>query len=67
MITQAQARRAIRAEWQSWVRAQNKSAPNGTDGLVFFGYLQRERSDLLAFRYSGGDKWQIVKTWLGLT
>ena len=48
------------------VRDQNKSAPNGTDGLIFFGYLQRERSDLLAFRYSG-DKRQIVKTWLGFS
>jgi hypothetical protein len=32
-------------------------------GFVFFGYLQKERPDLLDFR-AVGSKWQIVHGWL---
>jgi hypothetical protein len=63
MITQDEAKRRILGEFRSWARDQDKSTPNGTDGLIFFGHLQQERPELLAFRY-GGDKWQIVHGWL---
>lgn len=58
------ARGLIISEWRRWKQA---NAPDkhatGTDGFVFFGFLQREKPALLAFR-SGGDKWQTVHGWL---
>jgi len=62
-MTQDEAKRRIVSEFRSWARAQNKPAPNGTDGFIFFGYLQQERPHLLAFG-SSGDKWQTVHGWL---
>ena len=32
--------------------------------MLFFRYLQSERSDLLDFKSRGVDKWQIVHGWL---
>jgi hypothetical protein len=32
-------------------------------GYVFFGYLEKEKPDLLDFR-AAGSKWQIVHLWL---
>jgi hypothetical protein len=33
-------------------------------GFLFFRYLQNERTNLLDFRASDNDKWQIVHGWL---
>jgi hypothetical protein len=35
--------------------------------VVFFTYLQKERSDLLDFHAVGGDKWATVHGWLYYT
>jgi hypothetical protein len=64
-VTQGEAKRQILKEWRSWVRDKEISEPKGADALMFFGYLQQHRSDLLRFRYEG-DKWQRVKSWLGV-
>jgi hypothetical protein len=32
--------------------------------ILFFNYLQSERSELLDFKSRGADKWQIVHGWL---
>lgn len=62
-MTQDEARREILAEWRKWRKADNLTAPTGTDGLVFFGWLRNNRPDLLSFKASG-DKWQRVHAWL---
>jgi len=36
-------------------------------GVVFFAYLQKDRSDLLDFHAVGGDKWATVHGWLYYT
>ena len=35
--------------------------------MVFFTYLQKERTDLLDFHAVGGDKWATVHGWLYYT
>ncbi len=35
--------------------------------MVFFAYLQKERSHLLDFHAVGGDKWATVHGWLYYT
>jgi len=59
------ARRAVLAEWDSWATKHITpgATPNGHDAMLFFGHLQKNRSDLLEFRYPG-DKWQRVHGWL---
>jgi hypothetical protein len=37
--------------------------PTGTDALVFFGWLQRERPHLLQFK-DPGDRWRAVHGYL---
>ena len=64
MITKDEARVLILQEWGQWIEKHpEKTNPNGTDGLIFFGYLQTERPALLNFR-NRGDKWQVVRGWL---
>lgn len=64
-MKQADAKPLVISEWREWRRKKLPSdkKPTGTDGLVFFGHLRKNRPDLLDFRYSG-DKWQIVHSWL---
>jgi hypothetical protein len=61
MIKRDEAKRRILPEWPSWSATQ--STPTLGNGLLFFSFLQRERSHLLEFRASG-DKWQDVHCWL---
>ena len=61
--TQAEARSRILTEFSAWAKQHGKQRPNGTDGLIFFGYLQREETHLMSFRCSG-DPWQTVHAWL---
>ena len=59
------AEQLVVAEWTTWLNSQypSKTSATGTDALIFFGYLQQSRSDLLSFQCSG-DKWQRVHGWL---
>jgi len=60
-----EAKRLILREWDDWAV---KNVPPGqkamgTDGLIFFGYLQSQRPHLLEFK-SSSDRWPIVHGWL---
>ena len=62
MKKQEDARLAVLREYDSWA----KHLPNDAKkmgGYVFFGYLEKEKPDLLDFR-AAGSKWQIVHLWL---
>lgn len=64
-MSQANERREIEALFRRWVAEQSGTLPYlGQDGgLIFFGWIQKNRPDLLDFRYSG-DQWQHVSAWL---
>ena len=47
----------------SWAR-KNPDLANKGDPILFFSYLQSERSELLDFKSRGVDKWQTVHGWL---
>ena len=58
-----EARLAIVSEYERWA----KKHPNDAimmGGFLFFRYLQNERTELLDFRASVNDEWQIVHGWL---
>jgi hypothetical protein len=60
-----EAKRLVLQEWDDWA---TKNLPpghkaSGTDGLIFFGYLQKQRPHLLEFKTSG-DRWLTVHGWL---
>lgn len=61
MIKREDAKRRIIAEWHSWSATQSNATLG--NGMMFFLFIQKERSDLLEFRASG-DKWQHVHSWL---
>jgi hypothetical protein len=56
------AKQAVIKEWDDWASKHGEDVVG--DGMLFFGYLQRERPDLLLDFKHPGDKWQIVYTWL---
>jgi hypothetical protein len=62
-MVQEDAKKAIIEEWRKWITGKNKGNPTGTDALMFFGFLQKERDYLFLFKASG-DKWQVVHGWL---
>jgi hypothetical protein len=57
------ARRAILSEYDRWAKKHPNDATM-MGGFLFFRYLQNERTELLDFRASDNDKWQIVHGWL---
>jgi hypothetical protein len=57
-----EARRAVLSEYDRWAKKHPNDA-RMMGGLLFFRYLQGERSDLLDFR-AVSNKWQIVHGWL---
>ena len=65
MIRKDDAKDQILSEWPQWwiENRGEKEHATGTDGFVFFGYLQSNKAHLLEFRNSG-DKWQTVHGWL---
>jgi len=67
MINKDDARCEILREWDRWAKlpgnVKRPGSATGMDGMMFFTFLQRKRSDLLGFRASG-DKWQDVHGWL---
>jgi hypothetical protein len=56
------ARLAVLREYDRWAKDHPNDAKK-MGGYVFFGYLEKERPDLLDFR-AAGSKWQIVHLWL---
>src|SRR4029077_17662103 len=54
----------ILVEWDRWLRDQHidPSVPTARDTLKFFYDLEDQRSPLLDFRPSRGDKWQVIHT-----
>jgi hypothetical protein len=56
------ARLAVLREYDRWAKDHPKDATK-MGGYVFFGYLEKERPDLLDFR-PVGSKWQTVHGWL---
>jgi hypothetical protein len=58
-----EARLAIVSEYDRWATKHPDDATM-MGGFLFFRYLQEERSNLLDFRASDNDKWQIVHGWL---
>ena len=56
------ARLAVLREYDRWAKEHPNDAKK-MGGYVFFGYLEKERPDLLDFR-AVGSKWQTVHGWL---
>ena len=61
MKKQEDARLAVLREYDKWAKDHPTDAKK-MGGYVFFGYLEKERPDLLDFRATS--KWQIVHLWL---
>jgi len=61
MNKQEDARLAVLREYDKWAKDHPNDAKK-IGGYVFFGYLEKERPDLLDFRATS--KWQIVHLWL---
>jgi hypothetical protein len=62
----SEARRLVIREWDHWV-AENVPTDRkatGDDAMLFFNYLQTQRSELLDFKSNGQDRWQIIHGWL---
>jgi hypothetical protein len=62
-MVREEARRTLLREYDRWAKDHPDDATK-MGGMVFFRYLQKERSDLLDFHAVGGDKWQTVDVWL---
>ena len=56
------ARHSVLREYDRWAKDHPNDAKK-TGGFVFFGFLEKERPDLLDFR-PVGSKWQNVHPWL---
>jgi hypothetical protein len=65
-MVREEARRTLLREYDKWAQDHADDATNRS-GVVFFTYLQKERSDLLDFHAVGGDKWATVHGWLYYT
>jgi hypothetical protein len=63
-MKQDDARRMILSEWATWAAEKRLTNPRGTDGFIFFGFIQKERPHLLEFKTPVSDKWQVVHGWL---
>jgi hypothetical protein len=62
-MVREEARRTLLREYDKWAKDHPEDAAK-TGGMVFFKYVQKERSDLLDFHVVGRDKWQTVHSWL---
>jgi hypothetical protein len=58
MKKQEDVRLAVLREYDRWAKDHPNDAKK-MGGFVFFGYLEKERPDLLDFRAVGDEKWQI--------
>jgi hypothetical protein len=64
-MVREEARRTLLREYDKWAKDRTDDAAMG--GMVFFRYLQTQRSELLDFHAVGGDKWATVHGWLYYT
>ena len=64
-MVREEARRTLLREYDKWAKDHPYDATKSC--VVFFTYLQKERSDLLDFHAVGGDKWATVHGWLYYT
>ena len=62
-MVREEARRTLLREYDKWAKDHPEDAAK-MGGMVFFQYVQKERSDLLDFHVVGRDKWQTVHAWL---
>jgi hypothetical protein len=65
-MVREEARRTLLREYDKWAKDHPDEATM-RGGVVFFTYLQKERTDLLDFHAVGGDKWATVHGWLYYT
>jgi hypothetical protein len=65
-MVREEARRTLLREYDKWARDHPDDATK-RGGVVFFTYLQKERTDLLDFHAVGGDKGATVHGWLYYT
>jgi hypothetical protein len=65
-MVREEARRTLLREYDKWANDHPDDATK-RGGVVFFTYLQKERTDLLDFHAVGGDKWATVHGWLFYT
>jgi len=61
LITQAEARKLILAEWRKWPKLS--SPPGSNDMFAFHRWLKNEQPELLSFRCKE-DRWRRVHKWL---
>lgn len=58
------AKNLIRSEYIKWLNLNNEKADGRSENrFIFFGWLQKNKPDLLEFRCKG-DKWQTVNVML---
>jgi hypothetical protein len=65
-MVREEARRTLLREYDKWAKEHPDDATQRS-GVVFFTYLQKERTDLLDFHAVGGDKWATLHSWLYYT
>ena len=65
-MVREEARRTLLREYDKWVKDHPDDATKRS-GVVFFTYLQKERTDLLDFHAVGGGKWATGHAWLYYT
>ena len=56
-------RKAAKLEIQSWYWQWRPRYPTDDKGL-FFAYLQNDHPELLKFRATESEKWQLVLAWI---
>jgi hypothetical protein len=62
VLTVANAKKAIIAEWCTW--AKKHGVYGITDMQIFYvTWLKRNTPELLSFKFDG-DQWQVVRAWL---
>jgi hypothetical protein len=66
MRTQEYCKEQILREFGKWKDREHPDElrVKEIDALMFFAEIQRDNPGFLNFRYSRGDKWQKVKSWL---
>jgi hypothetical protein len=62
-MVREEARRTLLREYDKWAKDHPDDATKRS-GVVFFTYLQKERTDLLGFLAVGGGKWATGHGWL---
>lgn len=61
-MKQEEAKKLLREEYSIWKSQQKEITPQSK--FMFFGYISKNKSNLLKFKYSGNDQWQTVNSML---